>query len=252
MFLPKSIAVRLPRTFSLSLIGALLLSLLLNLAAIVFHFRVLSRGSHNYTYLPGDRPRELPLKVRTVNMAFHDDPSHYAMTGLPAWAEWNAIRPPGKGFTFLGDEYYAFGVSMWHQMHCLNHIRAALVNGDDGSDHTAHCFHYLRQGILCAADTTLEPGGTGMVVESGDKVATGVGVTHTCRDWRQVHDWMEEKHAGWTEEQQTKIDEPSGVGEHQHGGGMGMGMGMGMGGMEMGHEHAGHAEHEGHGSEYQG
>ncbi|KZO93318.1 hypothetical protein CALVIDRAFT_502994, partial [Calocera viscosa TUFC12733] len=207
-FLPKSISARL-RGISLALVAALSLSLLLNLGALVLHFRILHRGGKSYTYLVGDRPRELPLKVRTVNMAFHDDPEHYGMTGLPAWAEWNAIRPPGKGFVFLGEEHFAFGVSMWHQMHCLNHIRAALVNGDDGSDHTAHCFHYLRQGILCAADTTLEPGGTGMIVEGGDKVATGVGVVHTCRDWRGVHDWMEERHGEWTDEQRERINEPS-------------------------------------------
>jgi len=122
------------------------------------------------------------------------------MEGFTATAEWNAIRPPGKGFVFLGEEYFAFGVSMWHQMHCLNHIRAVLVNGDDGSDHTEHCFHYLRQGILCAADTTLEAGGTSRTLANGDKVATGVGTVHTCRDWRQVHNWMESQHKEWTPE----------------------------------------------------
>lgn len=160
-------------------------------------------------YLAGDRPRELPLKVRTIQAAFHDDHSHYGMEGITATAEWNAIRPPGKGFVFLGEERLAFGVSMWHQMHCLNHIRAALVNGDDGSDHTAHCFHYLRQAILCAADTTLEPGGTSMKLANGDKVATGGGIVHTCRDWRQVYDWMESKHREWTPEMYERIQESS-------------------------------------------
>lgn len=131
------------------------------------------------------------------------------MEGSRATAEWNEIRPPGKGFIFLGEEYYAFGVSMWHQMHCLNHIRAVLVNGDDGSDHTAHCFHYLRQGILCAADTTLEPGGTIMELPSGDKVATGVGDVHVCRDWKQVHDWMGKNYEGWTPEMHERIHEAS-------------------------------------------
>ncbi|EJT97268.1 hypothetical protein DACRYDRAFT_18688 [Dacryopinax primogenitus] len=229
-FLPKSSGTKL-RGISLALVAALVLALVLNIGALFMHVKILSRGSKEYTYLEGDRPRELPIKVRTVNMGFHDDPEHYAMAGIPAWAEWNAIRPHGKGFAFLGEEYFAFGVSMWHQMHCLNHIRAALVNGDDGSDHTEHCFHYLRQGILCAADTTLEPGGTGMLIENGDKVATGGGVVHTCRDWRQVHDWMEEKHAGWTEEQQVRINVPSGHAGHGEG-----------------QEKNEHEDHEGHGS----
>lgn len=157
-------------------------------------------------YLAGDRPRELPLKVRTIQAAFHDDPLHYKLQGFVANAEWNAIRPPGKGFVFLGQEHFAFGVSMWHQLHCLSHIRAVLVNGDDGSDHTEHCFHYLRQGILCAADTTLEHG-TSMKLANGDKVATGYGTVHTCRDWQQVYDWMESKHSEWTPEMYARYNE---------------------------------------------
>ncbi len=135
------------------------------------------------------------------------------MEGDTALAEWNAIRPPGKGFVFLGQEHFVFGVSMWHQMHCLNHIRATLVNGDDGSDHTAHCFHYLRQGILCAADTTLESGGVGMRLANGDVVANGGETVHTCRDWRQVHDWMESEQEKWTEEMHERFHEVSGMGE---------------------------------------
>lgn len=131
------------------------------------------------------------------------------MEGITATAEWNAIRPPGKGFVFLGEEHFAFGVSMWHQMHCLNHIRSVLVNGDDGSDHTAHCFHYLRQAILCAADTTLEPGGTNMKLANGDKVAAGVETVHTCRDWRQVYDWMENQHKTWTPDMYERFKESS-------------------------------------------
>ncbi|KAJ4356721.1 uncharacterized protein N0V89_004757 [Didymosphaeria variabile] len=160
-------------------------------------------------YLEGDRPRELPIKVRTIQAVFQDDPSHYAMEGIPAWAEWNAIRPPGKGFAFLGEEYFAFDVSMWHQIHCLNHIRTMLINGDDGSSHTAHCFHYLRQGILCAADTTLEPGGVGSKKENGEISHPETKTVHTCRDWRQVHDWLGSEHEKWTPEMQERLNEAS-------------------------------------------
>ncbi|PYI02569.1 hypothetical protein BO78DRAFT_324687 [Aspergillus sclerotiicarbonarius CBS 121057] len=194
---------------SLGLLAALGVCLVLNVGVFLFSLRILTRGTRGYTYLAGDRPRELPLQVRTIQAAFHDDPSYYRMEGLTATAEWNAIRPPGNGFVFLGEEHYAFGVSMWHQMHCLNHIRAVLVNGDDGSDHTEHCFHYLRQGILCAADTTLEAGGTSMKLPNGDQVATGVGTVHTCRDWRQVYDWMEAKHEQWTPDMYERIKEAS-------------------------------------------
>jgi hypothetical protein len=107
----------------------------------------------------------------------------------------------------------AFGVSMWHQMHCLNHIRGSLVKGNDGAEYTAHCFHYLRQSILCAADTTLEPGNMSMKLASGDTVASGVGTLHTCRDWRQVHDWMERRHGEWNLGMNESIDKTSGYGQ---------------------------------------
>jgi Mycotoxin biosynthesis protein UstYa len=135
------------------------------------------------------------------------------MEGMEAFAEWNAIRPPGKGFVFLGEEHFAFGVSMWHQMHCLSHIRAMLINGDDGSDHTGHCFHYLRQGILCAADTTLESGGVGMKLANGGSVATGDSTVHTCRNWKQVYDWMGSQTEQWTEEMHERLHELSEMGE---------------------------------------
>ncbi|OAA53896.1 hypothetical protein ISF_08598 [Cordyceps fumosorosea ARSEF 2679] len=205
---PESPAAAL-RGSSLALLAALSVCLVLNLGAFVFSLRIVTGGTRQYTYLAGDRPRELPIKVRTIQAAFHDDPSHYGMEGINSTAEWNAIRPPGKGFVFLGEERLAFDVSMWHQMHCLNHIRAVLVNGDDGSDHTSHCFHYLRQGILCAADTTLESGGTSMKLANGDRVAPGAGVVHTCRDWKQVYDWMKSKKEDWTPDMYERFKESS-------------------------------------------
>ena len=159
--------------------------------------------------MEGDRPRELPINVRTIQHNFQDNPDHYKLEGAAAWAEWNAIRPPGHGFVFLGEERLPFGVAMWHQIHCLNHIRALLLNGDDGSDHTEHCFHYIRKGILCTADTTLEPGGTNRMLANGDLVAAGTETDHTCRDWRQVYNWMEKEHAKWTPEMYERYKEPS-------------------------------------------
>ncbi|KAF9002917.1 hypothetical protein BDQ17DRAFT_1305870 [Cyathus striatus] len=188
----------------------LLLSILVNVIAVGWQLKyLLHRNFPSYSYVGTDMPRELPLKVRNANMVFHDDPDHYAMTGRASWAEWNEMRPLGKGYAYYGDAYYSFGVSMWHQLHCLNHIRTMLVNGDDGSDHTEHCFHYLRQGILCAADTTLEYGGPSRLLANGDKVATGVNITHTCRDWKQVYDYLEEEHGKWTDEMVARMRESS-------------------------------------------
>lgn len=128
------------------------------------------------------------------------------MEGITATAEWNAIRPDGMGFAFLGEENFPFDISMWHQIRCLNHIRAALVNGDDGSDYTEHCFHYIRQAILCAADTTLELG-SNTRLPKGDRIAIGSGTVHTCRDWKQVYDWMQNKNKQWTPDMYERLEE---------------------------------------------
>ncbi|KAH9877311.1 hypothetical protein IAQ61_002675 [Plenodomus lingam] len=222
---PKSLAVHLWGPLPALIVG-LSICLVLNLGALIFSVRILNRGTRDYSasyprpfssharlnivgFLDGDRPRELPIKVGTIQHAFHDDPEHYHLEGMPAWAEWNAMRPLGKGYVFLGEEHFALGVSMWHQMHCLNHVRTVLINGDDGSDHTEHCFHYLRQGILCAADTTLEAGGTHMKLANGDHVATGVGTVHTCRNWNQVHDYLESQHEKWTPDMYQRFKDAS-------------------------------------------
>ncbi|KAK1565918.1 uncharacterized protein LY79DRAFT_573128 [Colletotrichum navitas] len=90
------------------------------------------------------------------------------------------------------------GIDMFHKMHCLISLRAeftALVIGDParrstwraqdaeaGADllHLGHCFDFLRQGILCAADSTLEAMGPGFTE------TTGEGVVHQCRDWKKL------------------------------------------------------------------
>ncbi len=62
------------------------------------------------------------------------------------------------------------------------------------SHHWAHCFDYLRQSLMCAADGTLETVHTNGN-SKGETMLAGVegwGMTHTCRDYKQVFDWAEE------------------------------------------------------------
>ena len=73
---------------------------------------------------------------------------------------------------------------MFHQMHCLQRIRNAIVHGDPGY-HTRHCLNLLRQVILCASDITLDP------INIGTDGTDRVGVVHVCRDWEKVYDLVE-------------------------------------------------------------
>ena len=53
--------------------------------------------------------------------------------------------------------------------------------------HAKHCFDYLRQALVCAADTALEP------VDEATGFVTGMGVVHTCQNFEDLVIWAEER-----------------------------------------------------------
>jgi len=59
--------------------------------------------------------------------------------------------------------------------------------GEMGLKHAEHCFAHLREGIMCAGDTTLEGPG-----EGGKGTLHGWGVVHQCRKW-EGEDGVEEE-----------------------------------------------------------
>jgi hypothetical protein len=76
------------------------------------------------------------------------------------------------------------GIAMFHQMHCLQIIRTAIVEGE-ADHHVGHCLNLLRQTVLCTSDTTLDA--------LNSKLGTdGLGIVHVCRDWQKVYDFVEE------------------------------------------------------------
>ena len=78
--------------------------------------------------------------------------------------------------------------------------------------HAEHCLDYLREALFCHSDTTLEPVKEVAVDENGapakegstgvhiDLVAMGWGVTHRCRDWSALRDYMGNNWNDWPEE----------------------------------------------------
>jgi len=131
-----------------------------------------------------------------------------------AWG--NDLTPPGDGFVLIPNpQDYAlppgqppaetdnvkgeiYDISVFHQLHCLNHVRTFLFTLKAGmdygtinetydnmlkpqEDHVYHCFDYIRQALMCNADLTVEWPRT---EESGERVAVdGWGVTHQCKNW---------------------------------------------------------------------
>ncbi|KAJ5552669.1 hypothetical protein N7494_002047 [Penicillium frequentans] len=124
-------------------------------------------------------------------------------------AAWDSLFPKGKGFV-RHDEIApeTSGLVVYHGLHCLNALRGVYYASVDGLQtrdmedhaqmshmtdphHVRHCFDYLRQSLMCSADTNLEP------VTKELKGVTGWGFTRTCRDLDSVKAWAEEN---WSNE----------------------------------------------------
>lgn len=122
------------------------------------------------------------------------------------------LAQPGRGFVYFNDSSQyddllpgqetqwgeIYSVAVFHQLHCLGELRKAywtLINGVETGDlrksklflkgmnsrHVNHCFDYIRQGMMCAGDMSMEwprtePDGQRITVD-------GWGVKHTCRSW---------------------------------------------------------------------
>ena len=136
----------------------------------------------------------------------------YASPSTPKADEaWGALNPIGDGFVLIknpedydlppgkpsekGDVY---DISVFHQLHCLNHLRTFLFTLKAGMDlnntrevydrllvpqeeHVYHCFDYIRQALMCHADLTVEWPRT---EADGRRFAVdGWNIEHQCKSW---------------------------------------------------------------------
>ncbi|KDQ06589.1 hypothetical protein BOTBODRAFT_167949 [Botryobasidium botryosum FD-172 SS1] len=149
-----------------------------------------------WSYIGGDHPHQLPIHLPPVALTV-ENTEHYSVASYRAFIEWDSLDffPKDYGFVQLGPGYgRRFGVAMIHQLHCLNAVRQALVKGRSDK-HIKHCFNLLRQTILCASDTTLDP--INVSLDGGVTGTDGVGVTHVCRDWTKVYEYVQENQKLW-------------------------------------------------------
>jgi hypothetical protein len=66
-----------------------------------------------------------------------------------------------------------------------------FVEGD-ASEHLHHCFDYLRQGLMCNGDMSMEWPRT---EEDGRRfVVDGWDIPHECKSWDQIMEYMDENH----------------------------------------------------------
>ncbi|KAI0128036.1 hypothetical protein BJ170DRAFT_400036 [Xylariales sp. AK1849] len=125
--------------------------------------------------------------------------------------KWNKLMPLGMGFQWVKDpsKYHdlpnpiewidgmtVFTTSMTHQLHCLWAIvqtYSGLKSGhelpDDHHWHMIHCFSYMRQAILCSADTAIE--GHATTFPDDNSGSDGWDAKHVCKDISQVRQYLE-------------------------------------------------------------
>jgi len=131
-------------------------------------------------------------------------------------AAWLSIFPRGRGFfSHPSLSVNISGVAVFHELHCLSGIRLAYydalnetynqdfspsaasldytspdaqvdaANSHKDPHHIRHCFDYLRQALMCAADTNLE------VIDWKIGGSTGWGFERQCRNYDEVVAWAE-------------------------------------------------------------
>ncbi|KAF4553427.1 Hypothetical protein D9617_7g031550 [Elsinoe fawcettii] len=147
---------------------------------------------------------------------------------------WSGLMPKGDGFVVVdhpeqyqlqpgkpSSEGQLYDITLFHQLHCLRHIRVYLYtivevaktaqNNSEVAEiflkhqdpHVHHCFDYIRQGLMCNADLTVEwpkeePDGGRFSVD-------GWGISHQCKSWEAIQAYMEENrfHHPWEKGDQS-------------------------------------------------
>ncbi|PPJ55252.1 hypothetical protein CBER1_04281 [Cercospora berteroae] len=98
------------------------------------------------------------------------------------------------------DLYYV-DLDVFHQLHCLDHIRHAIANDSHhlhsaallGEGHIYHCFEAVRESLMCHADVSpivrqWSP------LDKKEKIRGDV--VHTCRNFWKIHVWGREHAVG--------------------------------------------------------
>ncbi|KAI1262687.1 hypothetical protein F5Y18DRAFT_149700 [Xylariaceae sp. FL1019] len=162
-----------------------------------FQILIFSRPLQSLTYpdIPPsvDGLPAFPYVERTFsyNRTFGADPAENKFTE----DAWDSLVPLGQGTVRSSNtSSQVYTLSVMHQLHCLWSIHQSFYTilhknptEADMQDfpHIRHCFDYIRQALMCSADTSLEP--VDLVLGG----VTGWNGTHICRDFSSVARWSE-------------------------------------------------------------
>ncbi|KXN86009.1 hypothetical protein AN958_10619, partial [Leucoagaricus sp. SymC.cos] len=180
-------------------------------------------------YLLNDHPPSWPISRGNVLMAF-DNPKHYALETSQGELEWSSLIPSSSslspnGLVYLGKYRQPYTISMFHQLKCLDIVRAETVRdrerdsdvaghegqvgegeGGEGREErkalARHCLNYLRQMVTCRADLELES-----FQYASHRSPIDLHGVYECKDWSRVYEEVEKnqrEHEEWLMKRTTK------------------------------------------------
>jgi hypothetical protein len=157
----------------------------------------------------------VPRKIYT----FHNDPQYTRedmflneSSTLHTLHNWIPLSSESRGYVVIPDrnpydlpepsniavdrhnDGPGFMMSVFHSLHCLSYLAEHYQQGYGGVElteevahHSAHCFNYIRQSLMCNADVTLE---------GKTDAGPGEGSEHECVDYDALLKWAND-HAGF-------------------------------------------------------
>ncbi|KAJ6139791.1 hypothetical protein N7471_006277 [Penicillium samsonianum] len=214
------------RSHTLILNSILILSFVLAvislLVAFTTHYTIVRRSLISVNLPYGNPIPPVPLEMRKFGPAeiFTERPNPRSDAAWEALAgptlndqgfiyvpNWEDLKLPPGGVVH-GEMMY--GISMFHQLHCLGAIRHTfwqLMDGKldpvafealDGNTtdpnfvprghglwHIEHCFNYVRHALQCYGDTTMEV----PTDFNGQLIFIGWNTTHQCRNFEVIWDY---------------------------------------------------------------
>jgi hypothetical protein len=148
----------------------------------------------------GEAPSRTSLRPHHWNTDFSTDDK---TVSNPLWA---SLFPTGAGLVTVPKSWAAehslpvskenpsnssnavYFTAVYHQLHCLTVVRAALYHFRENVQqtvpwkHVSHCLDSLRQVVMCNRDDAL------LYTEDGN--VFGDGQVHQCRDWDSLQQWV--------------------------------------------------------------
>ncbi|KAG9239962.1 hypothetical protein BJ878DRAFT_333968 [Calycina marina] len=115
-------------------------------------------------------------------------------------AKWNTIMPVGAGWG-QPNQFPFFTTTMTHQLHCLWMMGQMFSKMETGStkdlpadyqSHYLHCIDYIRQGVMCLGDMSLEAHAETDADDNGPGDGSWSG-HHVCKDYSKITSYLEEE-----------------------------------------------------------